>query len=237
MRANYIRTGNDYLYCRVIGVGEPLLLLHGNGEDHQIFEKQLSHFSKKFQVIALDTRGHGRSDHGRDQLTFQRIAQDILVVMHYLNLSKVTIMGFSDGGNIALYFGSRYPEKVNKLIVIGANYEVDGLKKDSLAEVKRDYFLLSILGRFFSRAEKKKQVIDLMWHHLDLSAADLTTIKAPTLVVAGENDVIEENHTKKLNEMISNSKLVILPNASHFLMVEKDEEFNRCAEDFLCENK
>lgn len=237
MEAIYIRTEEEYLYCKVVGVGEPLLLLHGNGEDHHIFEKQLSHFSKKFQVIALDTRGHGRSDHGKGRLTFKRIAKDILVVMHYLNLPKVNIMGFSDGGNVALYFGSRYPEKVAKLIVIGANYEVDGLKKDSLAEVKRDYFLLSILGRFLARAEKKKQVIDLMWHQLDLRAADLSTIKAPTLVVAGENDVIEENHTKKLHELINDSKLVIVPKASHFLMVEKYEDFNRFAEAFLCEAK
>lgn len=233
MRAMYVRSGNEYLYCRVIGSGEPLLLLHGNGEDYQIFEQQMIHFSKNYQVIALDTRGHGRSDHGKQLLTFQIIAQDILMVLRYLNLSKVTIMGFSDGGNLALYFGSHHPEKVARLIVIGANYKVAGLKKESLTEVKRDYFLLAILGCFFSRAEKKKQVIDLMWHQLDLKSADLTTLKAPTLVVAGENDVIEESHTRKLHELISNSKLVIVPDASHFLMVEKYEEFNRLAEDFL----
>lgn len=233
MKAMYIRTEDGYLYCRVIGSGEPLLLLHGNGEDHQIFEKQLSHFSKKFQVIALDTRGHGRSDHGEKLLTFQIIAQDILVVLRYLNIAKVTIMGFSDGGNIGLYFSSHYPEMVNKLIVIGANYKVDGLKKESLTEVKREYILLTILGEFFLKAEKKKQIVDLMWHQLDLKAADLMIIKTPTLIVAGENDVIEENHTKKLHELIRTSELVIVPNATHFLMVEKWKAFNYLAEDFL----
>lgn len=229
----YIRTEDGYLYCRVLGAGEPLLLLHGNGEDHQIFEKQLSYFSKKFQVIALDTRGHGNSDHGGKLLTFKIIAQDILIVLRYLNIPKITIMGFSDGGNVGLYFSSHYPEMVNKLIVIGANYKVGGLKKESLIEVKREYTLLTILGRFFLRAEKKKQVIDLMWHQLDLEAADLMTIKTPTLVVAGGNDVIEENHTKELHNLIRTSELVIIPEATHFLMVEKYEEFNQLVEDFL----
>lgn len=229
----YIRSEDVYLYCRVLGVGEPLLLLHGNGEDHQIFEQQLLHFSKKFKVIALDTRGHGCSNHGKKPLTFQRMAQDILVVLRYLKLSKATIMGFSDGGNLALYFASHYPEMVNKLIVVGANYKVDGLEKKTLTEVKRDYILFAILSIFSLKAERKKQVIDLMWHQLDLKPADLITIEAPTLVVAGEHDVIEESHTKKLHRLISTSKLVIVPKASHFLMIEKYKEFNQLVEDFL----
>ncbi|AEB29310.1 putative hydrolase [Carnobacterium sp. 17-4] len=214
-------------------MGDPLLLLHGNGEDHQIFKHQLSHFSKDFQVIALDTRGHGRSDHGKGVLTFQKIAQDILAVLQYFNLSTVNIMGFSDGGNLALYFGSHYPEKVAKLIVVGANYKVNGLKKDSLAEVKKDYVLLTILGSFHLKAARKRQIIDLMWHQLDLSSADLTAIEAPTLIVAGEDDVIEESHTGRIHELITNSELVIVPKASHFLMVEKYEEFNQFATAFL----
>lgn len=236
MKAMYIRTKDGYLYCKVKGSGAPLLLLHGNGEDHQIFEQQLIHLSKRFQVIALDTRGHGRSDHGKDSLTFQRIAQDILVVLHHLNLEKVNIMGFSDGGNVALYFSSLYPEMVDKLIVIGANYKVNGLKKRSLAEVKIEYCLLSILGKFSLKAEKKKQIIDLMWHQLNIKDADLIVIKAPTLVVAGEYDVIEENHTRRLQELIGNSKLVIIPKASHFLMIEEYEKFNQLAESFLCKD-
>lgn len=233
MKGISIKTKDGNLYCRVTGVGDPLLLLHGNGEDHQIFEHQLSHFSKYFQVIALDTRGHGRSDHGKGVLTFQKIAQDILDVLRYFNLSTVNIIGFSDGGNLALYFGSHYPEKVTKLIVIGANYKVNGLKKDSLAEVKRDYMLLTILGTFHLKALRKSQIIDLMWHQLDLSSAGLKAIKAPTLIVVGEDDVIEESHTRKIHELIINSELVIVPKASHFLMVEKYEEFNHFATAFL----
>ena len=237
MKGLSIKTEDGNLYCRVTGVGDTLLLLHGNGEDHQIFEHQLSHFSKDFQVIALDTRGHGRSDHGKGVLTFQKIAQDILAVLRYFNLSTVNIMGFSDGGNLALYFGSHYPEKVTKLIVVGSNYKVNGLKKDSLAEVKRDYVLLTILGSFHLKAARKRQIIDLMWHQLDLSSADLTTIEAPTLIVAGEDDVIEESHTRKIHEMITNSELVIVPKASHFLMVEKYEEFNQFATAFLLKDR
>ena len=236
MKGISIKTEDGNLYCRVSGTGDPLLLLHGNGEDHQIFEHQFSHFSKNFQVIALDTRGHGHSDHGKEVLSFQKIAQDILAVLRYFNLSTVNIMGFSDGGNLALYFGSHYPEKVTKLIVIGANYEVNGLKKDSLSEVKRDYVLLTLLSSFFLKAAKKRQIIDLMWHQLDLSSADLKDIEAPTLIVAGENDVIEESHTRRIHELVTNSELVIVPEASHFLMIEKYEEFNQLATVFLLDN-
>lgn len=232
-----IKTEDGNLYCKVSGMGDPLLLLHGNRENHQIFEHQFSYFSKHFQVIALDTRGHGRSDHGKGLLTFQKIAQDILAVLRYFNLSTVNIIGFSDGGNIALYFGSHYPENVTKLIVIGANYKVNGLKKNSLAEVKRDYVLFTVLGRFYMKAARKRQIIDLMWHQLDLNSAVLTAIEAPTLIVAGENDVIKESHTRKIHELIANSELVIVPKASHFLMVERYEEFNQFATAFLLNEK
>ncbi|WP_407372281.1 alpha/beta fold hydrolase [Carnobacterium sp.] len=236
MKSITINTEDGNLYCTVSGVGDPLLLLHGNEEDHQIFEHQFSHFSKHFQVVALDTRGHGRSDHGKGVLTFQKIARDILAVLRYFNLSAVNIIGFSDGGNLALYFGSHYPKKVIKLIVIGANYKVNGLKKDALAEVKREYVLLTVLGVFFLKAAKKRQIIDLMWHQLNLSSADLAAIESPTLIVAGENDVIEESHTKKIHKLIAKSELVIVPKASHFLMVEKYKEFNQFATKFLLNN-
>ena len=233
MKSMYIRTTDAEIYCKIIGTGEPLLLLHGNGENHQIFEHQITHFSKQFQVIAMDTRGHGRSEHGKEMLTFKKIAQDILAVLNYLNLEKTMIMGFSDGGNIALYFASHYPKRINKLVVIGANYKVNGLNKKSLMEIKREYTVLNILGNYFSKAEKKKQVIDLMWHQLDLTINDLLAINVPTLIVAGEYDVIDESHTISIHKWINGSELTIIPKASHFLMIEKHEEFNQLSERFL----
>ena len=235
MKSMYIRTTDVEIYCKITGTGEPLLLLHGNGEDHQIFEHQIIHFSKQFQVIAMDTRGHGHSEHGKEILTFKKIAQDILAVLNYLNLEKIMIMGFSDGGNIALYFASHYPKRINKLVVIGANYKVNGLSEKSLTEIRREYAVLNILGNYFSKAEKKKQVIDLMWHQLDLKVDDLLAIKVPTLIVAGEYDVINESHTISIHKWINGSELVIIPKASHFLMIEKYEEFNQLVESFLCD--
>ena len=144
-------------------------------------------------------------------------------------------MGFSDGGNIALYFASHYPKRINKLVVIGANYKVNGLSEKSLTEIRREYAVLNILGNYFSKAEKKKQVIDLMWHQLDLKVDDLLAIKVPTLIVAGEYDVINESHTISIHKWINGSELVIIPKASHFLMIEKYEEFNQLVESFLCD--
>ena len=110
------------------GEGEPLILLHGNGEESGYFKNQIEEFSRHFKVIAVDTRGHGSSPRGEGPFSLSRFAEDLKSFMDEQNIPKAHILGFSDGGNIAMLFALKYPERVDKLILNGANLFPSGVK-------------------------------------------------------------------------------------------------------------
>lgn len=235
MKDYSIPINEDLLFCQVSGKGKPLLLVHGNEENHEIFTKQQAFFSETYQVIALDSRGHGKSEHGEGPLTFEKMANDIIGVLDYFRLTKVDIIGFSDGGNLGLYVASYFPERVNHLVAVGANYRPEGLKKKDFLQVKTLFYYLKLGGFIFKAKRQRQEVIDLMWHQITLTNNDLKHISARTLLVVGEHDVIRAEHTKTMHKLITKSRVVTLPAASHFLMVEKPELFNAIVNDFLSE--
>ena len=96
------------------GSGFPLILLHGNGEDSSYFVHQIDHFSKQYRVIALDTRGHGQSPRGEKPFSIKQFAEDLHDFMNEKGIDKAILLGFSDGGNIALTFALKYPERHGK---------------------------------------------------------------------------------------------------------------------------
>ena len=116
------------LYYREKGSGTPLILLHGNGESGEYFVNQIDYFSKQYRVIAVDTRGHGQSPRGEAPFSIRQFADDLRDFMDELGLEKADILGFSDGGNIALVFAIRYTERVDRLIVDGANLNTRGVR-------------------------------------------------------------------------------------------------------------
>ena len=117
----------DLFYTKT-GGGSPLLLLHGNGEDGSYFLHQIPEFSRDFTVYAIDTRGHGRSPRGAAPFTISQFADDLLEFMDQQRLTQADILGFSDGGNIALTFALRHPDRVCRLILNGANLDPKGVK-------------------------------------------------------------------------------------------------------------
>ncbi|MFS7003339.1 alpha/beta fold hydrolase [Carnobacterium maltaromaticum] len=236
MKSVYIPVEGTEIFFRIDGKGSPLVLLHGNGEDSRIFEKQILFFSDHYQVIAIDTRGHGRSEHGTDILNFTRIALDIVAVLDYLSIEKADFIGFSDGGNSAMYLTVKHPSYVKSLILIGANLEPKGMKKTSFLGVKLAYRTTAFLANFSSKFNQRKQIIDLMLKQLNLTTDQLKTINVPTLVIAGEKDMIEEEHTILIAESIPNAQLAIIPAADHFLIMKHPEMFNKLALEFLLFN-
>ena len=116
------------LYYRECGKGQPMILLHGNGEDSTYFENQIRFFSKKYRVIAIDTRGHGKSPRGTRPFTVEQFAKDLKGFLDEKRLRHIILLGFSDGGNVALTFSLRYPEYVDRLILNGANLNPLGVK-------------------------------------------------------------------------------------------------------------
>ena len=214
------------------GKGFPLILLHGNGEDCTYFEYQISYFYRKYRVIAIDTRGHGQSPRGVRPFRIYQFAEDLCDFMDYYSIPKAHILGFSDGGNIALSFALRYPERVEKLILNGANLFPAGVKPAVQIPVVAQYRMAALLADKSPQAKAKEEMLGLMVNDPDIKPEELAVLRMPVLVIAGTRDMIREQHTRLLHESIPDAKLVFIK-GDHFIALKKYEAFNKVVEEFL----
>jgi len=216
------------------GQGFPLVLLHGNGGDSSYFKRQIPHFSKTYRVIAVDTRGHGNSPRGDAPFTLSRFAEDLKELLDELGISRCHLLGFSDGANIAMYFALRYPRYIKRLILNGGNLSPWGVKWSTQIPVVAGWLFLRVMSIFNKALVKKWEILDLMATQPNLTAEELSALAVPTLVVAGEKDMIRAGHTEKIAAAIPGSECVILP-GDHFVARRGSEAFNALVENFLCE--
>ena len=138
------------------GSGTPLILLHGNGEDSSYFVHQIEYFKERYRVIALDTRGHGQSPRGEKPFTIRQFAEDLHDFMDEKGIKKAHILGFSDGGNIALVFALKYPERVDHLVLNGANLDASGVKPSTQIPIVIGYRMASAFSSFGKKLSVKK---------------------------------------------------------------------------------
>lgn len=220
------------LYYEQRGAGVPLVLLHGNGEDGTYFAHQMDAFSREYRVIAVDTRGHGRSPRGTAPFTLDQFALDLKEFLDRLDLRRVLLLGFSDGANIALTFTLRWPEYVEKLVLNGGNLDPKGVKAWVQAPICLGYALTGLFAPFDPKARRKRELLGLMVQEPHIPPEALSAIRCPTLVVAGERDMIREDHTRQIAAAIPGAKLALLP-GDHFVAHENSEAFNRAVLGFL----
>ena len=223
------------LYTKESGSGQPMVLLHGNGEDSSYFVNQMSFFKSKYHVIAIDTRGHGRSPRGQGAFTLERFADDLKEFLDRRGLRRIILLGFSDGGNVALIFALKYPGYVDRLILNGANLNPFGMKLSVLADVAREY--VGVVGKLWLQGKQeknihKKELLSLMLYEPWIRPELLRRLKMPVLVVAGSNDMIRERHTRQIARSLPNAKLRILE-GTHFIAAENPDAFNQCVDVFL----
>lgn len=214
------------------GSGEPLLLLHGNGESHEYFVHQIEYFRKKYRVIAIDTRGHGRTPRGKAPFTIRQFSEDLRCFMDAHEIPKAHILGFSDGGNIAMIFALKYPDYVDKLILNGANLYPGGVKPSVQLPIVIGYHVAGLFARISANAGKNAELLELMVKEPNLTAKELKRIRAKTLVIAGTKDMIKPEHTQLIAKNIPDAKLVFVP-GDHFIANKNAEVFNREVESFL----
>lgn len=214
------------------GQGYPLILLHGNSESGKVFEHQMDYFANHYRVIAIDTRGHGQSPRGTTPFTIRQFADDLNDFMDEMKIEKAHILGFSDGGNIALIFAMKYPEKLSKLIVTGANLDPSGIKGSYQGFIDLSYKLVSWRAKRNEKARKTLEMLGLMVNDPNIKAEDLNTISATTLVMAGTKDMVKEEHTTLIAKSIPNAKIAIIP-GTHFIAVKQHANFNQVVDEFL----
>ena len=220
------------LNYKIAGQGFPLILLHGNGEDHTYFKHQIGPFSEQYKVIALDTRGHGQSPRGTAPFTLEQFAEDLKDFLDSREMKRCHLLGFSDGANIAVLFSLKYPEYVDKLILNGADLYPSAVKLSTQVPIVLGWGLLQIIRRLDKRAQPKWELLDLMTTQPHIKPNALSALSMPTLVVAGERDMIREKHTRLIAKSIPGSKLAILP-GDHFLARRNWQAFNPVVLEFL----
>ncbi len=185
------------------GKGEhSIVLLHGNGEDHTMFFELSQLLSKDFTVYALDSRGHGESD-PVDSLTYDEMAEDVVSFIKKKKIKHPILYGFSDGGILGLLIAIRHPGLISKLIVSGANLKPTGLKNWFLRQCELDY------------EANHSPLIELMLNNPNITHEELHTIHIPTLILAGEDDLVKEAHTESIHRNIENSQMQILAGEGH----------------------
>jgi pimeloyl-ACP methyl ester carboxylesterase len=230
------------IYYAIYGKGDPVILLHGGLGNGDHWSNQVPALAKHFQVIAIDSRGQGRSTRTRARVTYETMANDVVAVMDKLELAHAAVVGWSDGGEIALKIAIEHPDRVSKLFVFGANYNSDGSKPRSgrpsdtftayAAKCRADYAKLSKTPKAFD------DLVDWMlpvWRTpMGFTKDQLRSIKAPTLVADGDHDeVIVLDQIKEMAKLIPNAQLAVFHDASHFALWQDPDDFNKTLLDFL----
>ena len=216
------------------GQGFPLILLHGNGENCSYFYEQVSYFARQYRVIAVDTRGHGLSPRGTAPFTIRQFAEDLYRLMNRLGLEKAHILGFSDGGNIALCFALAHPDRVERLIVNGANLYPLGVKWKDQWDITKEYYATKKAAKQRPELWADAELLGLMVHDPYISPMSLRRLRMPVLVIAGTEDVIRTGHTKFMARCLPNSRLVLIE-GDHFIAANRSEAFNAAVDAFLRE--
>ena len=220
------------LFYREKGCGETLILLHGNGEDGSYFKNQTEYFQNAYRVIALDTRGHGRSPRGGAPFTIEQFSCDLYDFMREHQIRNAIILGFSDGANIAMKFAMKHPDMVKALILNGGNLDPSGVKRTTQIPIEIGYKIASRFARKSAEAKRNAEMLGLMVNEPHIKPSDLSLITMPTLVICGTRDMIKNSHTKKIAEHLPNAKSVVI-RGNHFIANKNPAAFNREVDVFL----
>lgn len=189
------------LYYEVRGSGRPLILVHGNGEDHTIFEEALEYLQRNFTCYAIDSRDHGQSSKV-DALHYEDMAQDICSFLEKLDLCDVVYYGFSDGGIVGL-LAAQKTRRIGAMILSGANLYPHGMTDEIYAVIEEDY----------QQTGSTKSL--MMLREPEIADWQLKQIRLPTLILAGTNDLIKDEHTRHIASMLPCSELHILEGEGH----------------------
>ncbi len=222
------------MYYATYGAGDPVLLIHGGLGHADIWGAQVADLMKDHLVIVADSRGHGRSTRTEAPFGYDLMASDFVGLLDYLKIDKVDLVGWSDGGIIGLDIAMSHPERLDHLFAQAANITTDGVD----VSVAEDAIFGAYIGKMALDYAKMSPTPDQfdpfvaqisnMWAtEPNWTDAQVAAITVPTAVVAGEYDeAILRPHTEKIASLIPGSKLVILPDASHFAMLQAPDEYN-----------
>ncbi len=230
------------MYYAIYGEGEPLLLLHGGLGNADYFANQIPVFVEAgYQVIAADSRGHGRSTVTETPIGYELMASDVLALLDYLEIDAVSLVGWSDGGIIGLDIAINHPERLNKLVAYGANYIPPGVRTDiGEDDVFNAYIEQSLVD--YERLSPNPDGFDAFLENIgnmwatepNFTEAQLMAIEVPTLIIDGwQEEAIYAEHAFEMAQLIPNAELVLMPGVGHFAMFLTPDMFNSIVLNYL----
>ncbi len=244
------------IYYEISGSGKPILFVHPPGMGHVTFKQQLP-LSKNHKIITFDMRGNGRSTANNEDISIPLLAKDIASLLDYLQVERVVICGYSNGGSIALEFALSFPSRVDGIILLGGFSEVNTflLRSEFLlgiytVKMKGLPFLAKVLGKAHGKSKEYQKEIEhyvlknnpqVLYHMyvegLKYKCTDrLHEIKVPVLLVDGARDFYLHKYQTIINDRIENSSKVFISKARHQLPTKHAEELNSIITGFMKEN-
>ncbi|MDL2311329.1 alpha/beta hydrolase [Bacteroidales bacterium OttesenSCG-928-B11] len=204
-------TVNDVtIHYEKSGNGKPLLLLHGNGEDHHIFDKLAAKLKNHYTIYAIDSRNHGESEK-TDLFSYETMREDMFAFIEALNLEQVSLLGFSDGAIIGLMMAIEDQSVFDKLVLLGVNLKPTDFRDKIYDIIWKNY------------NETKDPLLKLMLDEPNIELGDVRDIHTETLIIAAEKEVFKlETYTNLVNTM-PNAKLKIIPGHKHETYIQDND--------------
>ena len=238
----YASIGRLSFYYEVYGKGEPLFWLHGGLSCIDGLRHQIPFFARSFKVILPERPGHGHTADINGNYSYEVMAEQALALMKKLKVKKANFAGYSDGANLILWLAAKYPARVKKIVLVGGNFHHHGCEPLFQSDLKKQnpqkYGIDSRYEAYSPDAPEHYFKVFEKCRRLWLSEPKwkpslLDKIKCPTLIVAGDRDMIKPEHSIEMMRLIKKSQLAIIPGATHSLLKEKPELANRIIFDFL----
>ena len=236
-QGHYVPANGLNIFYEEYGSGESLLLLHGGTVTSSMWHSQIPSLAQHFRVIALDSRGHGRTNNPTGEFSYRLMADDVAAFIQTLGLTKPLIYGYSDGGQIALEIGMRYPGLTAALVVGAAWYKFSetylnflkaiGFEGPGVVNIEQVQEVAPYLVKLWETEHSRpddpeywqkllKQISTMWWTPLDYTAEDFQKITEPALILVGDrDDLIELEQAVEMYRLIPNAELTILPNGTH----------------------
>ena len=190
------------LFYETSGNGAPLILLHGNGEDHHIFDVLVNKLASDFTVYAIDSRNHGQSEK-TDDYAYKTMAEDVYSFIQAMQLGQVNVIGFSDGAIISLILAMEHGDTLRKMALLGVNLKPDDFTEESYRFVQETY------------AETQDPLFKLMLEQPNIELDAVKDVRIPTLLIAAENDIYKPETFDHLLGTLPDATLKIMKGHQH----------------------
>jgi pimeloyl-ACP methyl ester carboxylesterase len=229
-RAHWAIVNGHKIYYETGGSGRPLLLLHGGGASAvESFESQLDEFTRGHRVIAPEQVGQGHSPDIDAPLSYAAMMEDTAALLQQLHIADIDVVGWSDGGILALMLAIHYPQLVHSVVVSGTNISPDGLLDSELAALRDAADTADIHGKLRQLWRSSPTRDELNWTLLQ-------QLQKPVLVLAGDNDVIKPTHTRAIYHALPRAQLIVLPDTGHATFTQRPEIVNPAVLEFIANN-